>query len=46
MNFIYMVLFHLCSYGDVRTSIELNNVIVVKISCFVLCSETKIVVYI
>jgi len=30
----------LCSYG------ELNNVVIVKISCFVPCFEMKIVVYI
>lgn len=46
MNFIYMILFQLCSYSDVRTHIKLNNVVIVKISCFVPCLEMKIVVYI
>jgi len=41
VNFIYMVLFHVCSYGDVRTHIKLNNVVIVKINCFL-----KIDVYI
>ena len=41
MNFIYMVLFCLCSHGDVGTHIKLNNVVIVKINCFL-----KIVVYI
>lgn len=34
----------LCSYGDVRTHIKLNNVVIVKISCFVPCFKMKIVV--
>lgn len=46
MNFMSMVLFHLCSYGDVRTHIKLNNVVIVKVSCFVPCFQIKIVVYI
>jgi len=46
VNFIYMVLFHLCSWGDVRTYIKLNNVVTVKISCFVPCFVMKIAVYI